>query len=125
MKRKGANIITDQDIELTAYGNQNKTLSEALTDQQTEIDQLKSNVKFIYKYGGIGSGPGGGSGPTTTWKVVVTRTDTGAVIISGTTINFGGTGNYPFSVQVYGGGSSTFKVTYNWTNSKVVKQKMI
>lgn len=118
MKRKGANIITDQDIELTAYGNQNKTLSEALTDQQTEIDQLKSNVKFIYKYGGIGSGPGGGSGPTTTWKVVVTRTDTGAVIISGTTINFGGTGNYPFSVQVYGGGSSTFKVTYNWTNSK-------
>ena len=120
MKRKGSNIITDEDITLTSYENQDKTLSEALSEQKQEIEQLKSNVKFIYKYGGIGSGSGsgGGGGSSTSWKVTITRLDTGAAIVSGTTINLSGTGTYGFSVQIFGGGTSTFRVTYNWVNSK-------
>lgn len=124
MKRKGENIITDQDITLTAYGNQEKTLSEALTDQQNEIDQLKSNVKFIYKYGGIGSGAGSGSqgggqggGSTSSWRAVVTRLDTGATVKSDQTINLGKVGVFGFSVQIYGGGTSSFNITYAWTNT--------
>jgi hypothetical protein len=120
MKRKGTNIITDQDIDLTAYENQDKTLSEVLTEHKQDIEQLKSNVKFIYKYGGIGSGSGSGSGggSGTSWKVVITRLDTGTAITSGSTLNFGGPGNYSFAIQIYGGGSSSFRITYNWTNTK-------
>ena len=49
MKFKGTNkIITEDDIILSDGSN---TLSERLSSQQLEIDQLKSNIKWIYKSG--------------------------------------------------------------------------
>lgn len=123
MKRKNSNIITDEDITLTSYENQDKTLSEALSEQKQEIEKLKSNVKFIYKYGGIGSGSGSGGGSGTSWQVVITRLDTGVNILPETTLNLSGPGDYGFSVQIYNGGISTFKVTYNWVNSKGSQQR--
>jgi hypothetical protein len=33
-----------------------------INNQQDQIDSLRSNVKWIYKYGGVGSGSGSGSG---------------------------------------------------------------
>ena len=36
-----------------------------------DITQLKSNVKWIYQYGGVG-GSGGGTGPTTEWSIYAT-----------------------------------------------------
>ena len=59
MKFKGTNkIITEDDIILS---DGSKTLSERLSSQQLAIDQLKSNIKWIYKYGGVGGSGGGGS----------------------------------------------------------------
>ena len=65
----GQNIINDQDINLTG-SNIGKTLSSFLNKQQEDIDKLKSNVKWLYKYGGVGSGGGGtGSGSSSNYSV--------------------------------------------------------
>ena len=63
MKYNGTdNIITDNDILVTSGNGSNKNLHTVIEEQQYDIDTLKSNVKWIYKYGGVGSGSGGGSG---------------------------------------------------------------
>ena len=63
MKYNGRNIITDQDITLTGNGHQGENLSDVLSEQEDRISDLEGNIKWIYKYGGIGSGTGsGGSG---------------------------------------------------------------
>ena len=63
MKYNGTNnIITDNDILVTSGSGSNKDLHTVIEEQQYDIDTLKSNVKWIYKYGGVGSGTGGGSG---------------------------------------------------------------
>ena len=57
------NIITDGDVIVTSPSKIGKTLDEVLVEQQSDIDRLKSNVKYIYAYGGVGgSGSGGGTG---------------------------------------------------------------
>lgn len=57
------NIITDGDIVITSPYKNGKTLNEVLVEQQSDIDKLKSNVKYIYAYGGVGNtGGSGGSG---------------------------------------------------------------
>ena len=57
------NIITDGDIIITSPYKNGKTLNEVLVEQQSDIDKLKSNVKYIYAYGGVGNtGGSGGSG---------------------------------------------------------------
>ena len=63
MKYNGTdNIITDNDILVTSGNGSNKNLYTVIEKQQYDIDTLKSNVKWIYKYGGVGSGSGRGSG---------------------------------------------------------------
>jgi hypothetical protein len=63
MKYNGTdNIITDNDILITSGNGSNKNLYTVIEKQQYDIDTLKSNVKWIYKYGGVGSGSGRGSG---------------------------------------------------------------
>ena len=64
MKYNGTdNIITDNDILVTSGNGSNKNLHTVIEEQQYDIDTLKSNVKWIYKYGGVGGSRGGsGSG---------------------------------------------------------------
>jgi len=69
---KKINIITDEDIIITSSGQENNSLSEILKSHEENIDKLKSNVKWLYKYGGVGSGGGSGSGnPQQTWKISI------------------------------------------------------
>ena len=120
MKHNGKNIITDQDITLTGNDYAGKTLDTVLTDQEERLDRIESNVKWIYKYGGVGSGSGGGSGSgsSNTWSAVVTRTDTGTILKDGVSLSLSGPGNYGFSVQIYRGGADTFSVQYSYQTSK-------
>ena len=120
MKHNGKNIITDQDITLTGNDYAGKTLDTVLTDQEERIDRIESNVKWIYKYGGVGSGSGGGSGSgsSNTWSVVVTRVDTGTILKDGVSLSLSGPGNYGFSVQIYRGGADTFSVQYSYQTTK-------
>jgi len=73
MKKNGKNIITSDDITVLGK-NSGKTLDEVLESLQTESNELKSNVKWLYKYGGVGgkgsSGGGGGSSTTDRWTVI-------------------------------------------------------
>ena len=118
MKHNGQNIITDRDIEMTGNGFQGEELSGVLSDHQTRLDMLESNVKWIYKNGGVGSGGSGdGGGSSTSWKIVVSRGDTGQVLTDNTEVSFAEKGNYFIKVQIYRGGTSTFRVKYNWKNT--------
>ena len=114
MKHNGQNIITDRDITMTGDGFQGEELSGVLSDHQTRLSTLESNVKWIYKNGGVGSGSGGGGGQSTTWKVVVSRGDTGQPLVNNGNVNFPAPGNYTIRTQIYGGGTSAFRVKYNW-----------
>lgn len=79
MKYNGTdNIITDNDILVTSGSGSNKDLHTVIEEQQYDIDTLKSNVKWIYKYGGVGSGSGGsgsGSGSSGKWSFDVNIND--------------------------------------------------
>lgn len=79
MKYNGTdNIITDNDILVTSGSGSNKNLHTVIEEQQYDIDTLKSNVKWIYKYGGVGSGSGGsgsGSGSSGKWSFDVNIND--------------------------------------------------
>lgn len=59
MKHNKRNIITSEDVTLLG-SNSGKTLDEVIENIQNSQDQLKSNVKWLYKYGGVG-GSGKGS----------------------------------------------------------------
>ena len=65
MKRRNGenfkNIILSNDVTVESGTNKGKSLDEILERQDSEIRELKSNVKWIYKYGGVGTGKGGGN----------------------------------------------------------------
>lgn len=119
MKRNGKNIITDQDITLTGGKNIGKSLDSVLNNQEERLDRIESNVKWIYKNGGVGSGSGGGSGSgSSRWTAVVYRTDTEAVLKDGMTMSLSGPGTYGVRIQIYKGGSDTFKVSLKYQTSR-------
>ena len=49
------NIIMDSDIIMTSESKIGNTLDQVLVEQQFDIDKLKSNIKYIYAYGSVGS----------------------------------------------------------------------
>ena len=75
------NVIKDSDINLSE-SFQNQNLADVLTQYKEDLNTLKSNVKWLAKYGGVGgSGGSGGSGGTSggnvklKYRVDITYTD--------------------------------------------------
>jgi hypothetical protein len=62
------NIIKDSDINLSE-SFQNQNLAEVLTQYKEDLDTLKSNVKWLAKYGGVGGSGGGGNSTNTNIKL--------------------------------------------------------
>lgn len=64
-------IISTDDIIVT---NQElgTSLTDVLDEQQENINDLKSNVKWLYKYGGVGGRGGSGGGSSSKYSVVAT-----------------------------------------------------
>lgn len=54
------NIIKDSDVNMSE-SFQNQNLAQVLTNYRRDLDTLKSNVKWLAKYGGVGGSGGGGS----------------------------------------------------------------
>lgn len=52
-------IVSDDDIIMS---DGSSTLSDKLSSITNDVNSLKTNVKWIYKYGGVGSGSGNGDG---------------------------------------------------------------
>jgi len=55
-------IIVDDDIIVTAPSNFGDSLQKVIDKHHKDIEKLKSNMKFIYSYGGVGGSGSGGSG---------------------------------------------------------------
>jgi hypothetical protein len=92
-------LITTNDITTS----NRRSLSEVLLEQQQDIDSLKSNVKWIYKYGGVGSGGAGGGNSqeeSIPWKCVVSL-DGVVYQESGETAFFGDSGTYNLSLTFF------------------------
>lgn len=49
-----------------------ETLVSQVNKNTTDITKLKSNVKWIYQYGGVGGSGGGPNNPSTTWSIYAT-----------------------------------------------------
>ena len=126
----GQNIINDQDINLTG-SNIGKTLSSFLNKQQEDVDKLKSNVKWLYKYGGVGSGGGSGSGSSSSNYSVFATLDSkqiGTTSGEANTIALASVGNYQLLIRlIKPDTSAVYSVTvnyYNRTGATVSKQTL-
>lgn len=118
-------LITTNDITTS---NQ-RSLSEVLNEQQQDINSLKSNVKWIYKYGGVGSGGTGGGNSqeeSVPWKCVVSL-DGVVYQKSGETAFFGDSGTYNLSLTFFKVQGRTFyvKISYKSRNQTQIINKTV
>ena len=113
MKHNGQNIIFDEDITMTGQFSGEK-LSEIIGEQRQELDKLKSNVKWLYKYGGVGgSGGSGGSGGGSASGYVLFAS-LGGIQLNNQSVAFNGEGNYELYIKVTRPNGASFKVTYTY-----------
>lgn len=117
MKHKGQNIINDTDITMTNTGH---SLSEVIQNHEEAISNLKSNVKWMYKYGGVGTGSGGGSSESSTpWSFKVEIDEVARV--NNSKINLGKQGEYKLAIQLYKVQNRTFTIKYTYSTENGVK----
>ena len=112
-------IISEDDIILS---DGSSTLSERINSQQEQINQLKSNVKWIYKYGGVGSGGGGGSS-TIPFSIYATLND---VQLKSQNLVLSKQGLYTLYIKINNPNNGQFnvQVQYSTTSSKGEEQKI-
>ena len=118
-------IINDTDIKMTGdeFGlNAGYTLKAVLNDHSKKIEKLESNVKWMYRYGALGSGGSGQGGGSTSKMTVFIYKDGTQPISPGTRIMYPGEGYYTFKVEVHGGGSDTFLIKYYYNNGRTLSR---
>lgn len=119
---QGKNIITDRDITITGENkNLGNSLSNIIQSHEDSINKLKSNVKWLYKYGGVGSGSGSGNGSSISWGMYITID--GIRAINGeTTYLSQDTSYYTITISI-SGGTSSYKLTgaYQYNEQKANK----
>ena len=119
------NIITDGDVLVTSPSKIGKTLGEVLDEQQSDIDKLKSNVKYIYAYGGVGgSGSGGGSGSSEKPISVLMTLNGVAINNGGSAIILDGKGKYKLYVKISNAGGKNLFMGYTTNGSTVTDELM-
>ena len=137
MAKKGVRIIkngepsrflTGDDVLVTNVSSHTgETVDEALSsvadtldDHQKEIDKLKSNVKYIYTYGGVGGkgsgGSGGGSGSESA-VLFASLADHQMIADSVNAIVLPGPGQYPIDISIGKSGGQTYYVKTDTENN--------
>ena len=104
----GNKIIHEDDIVLS----DGSSLSERLSSQQSTIDKLNSNIKWIYKYGGVGSGTGGGSGGSGVQSFTIYAT-LNNIQLKDQNIVLNGEGVYPLYIKINNPNGASFNVQYS------------
>ena len=118
------NIITDGDVIVTSPSKIGKTLDEVLIEQQSDIDRLKSNVKYIYAYGGVGGSGSGGSGSGDK-PISVLITLNGVAVSNGSNaIILDGRGKYKLYIKISNAGGKNLFMGYT-TNGGTVTDEMM
>ena len=130
MAKKGVRIIkngepsrflTGDDVLVTNVSSHTgETVDEALSsvadtldDHQKEIDKLKSNVKYIYSYGGVGgkgSGGSGGGSQGDSARFFASLAGHQMIADSVNAIVLPGPGKYPIDISVGNSGGQTYYV---------------
>ena len=118
------NIITDGDVIVTSPSKIGKTLDEVLDEQQSDIDKLKSNVKYIYAYGGVGGSGSGGSGSGEKPISVLITLNGVAVNNGGSAIILDGKGKYKLYVKISNAGGKNLFMGYTTNGSTVTDDLM-
>lgn len=120
------NIITDGDVIITSPSKIGKTLDEVLGEQQSDINKLKSNVKYIYAYGGVGGSGSGGSGSGSGEKPIsVLITLNGVAVNNGNSaIILDGKGKYKLYVKISNAGGRNLFMGYTTNGSTVTDEMM-
>ena len=117
------NIIMDSDVIMTSESKFGKTLDQVLVEQQSDIDKLKSNVKYIYAYGGVGGSGTGGSGTGEKPVSILITLNGTAVNNSNETIILDGRGKYKLYVKLSNAGGKNYFIGYS-INSPVADKMM-
>ena len=99
-------IITEDDIILSG-----SSLSERFESQQQQINQLQSNIKWIYKYGGIGKG-GGGGGSSASFSIYATLN---SIQLKDQSIVLNGAGSYQLYIKINNPNNESFNVKYTYS----------
>lgn len=107
-------IVSDDDIIMS---DGSLTLSDKLSSITNDVNSLKTNVKWIYKYGGVGSGsgPGGGGGD----KPFSVFASLNGIQIKGNNIVLNGIDTYPLLIIINNPNGGKFNVTYSYTTKTV------
>lgn len=103
-------IISDDDIIMS---DGSLTLSDKLSSITNDVNSLKTNVKWIYKYGGVGSGSGSGSGGSD--KPFSVFASLNGIQLKGENIVLNGIGTYPLLIIINNPNGGKFNVTYSYT----------
>lgn len=103
-------IVTDDDIIMS---DGSKSLSDVLSSHEKKISDLMSNLKWIYKYGGVGgSGGGGGTGPTQSFSIFASLN---GIQLKDQSIVLDGAKLYPLSIRINNPNGAQFNVKYAYT----------
>lgn len=87
----------------------NDQLISQVKSNTKDIATLKSNTKWLYKYGGVG-GKGGNSGTVTSDPIVTANINGLYAVENGKDIPLNGTGSYTLNISVSKAGGKSFKI---------------
>lgn len=103
-------IVSDDDIIMS---DGSLTLSDKLSSITNDVNSLKTNVKWIYKYGGVGSGSGqGGGGDDKPFSIFASLN---GIQIKDNNIVLNGIDKYPLLIIINNPNGGKFNVTYSYT----------
>lgn len=122
MKYKSGNIITSDDVTMLG-SNSGKTLQKVVEDLQKDNNSLKSNVKWIYKYGGVG-GSGGGSYSSSSWSAVINIGGFSVDDKETKTVTFDTSGYRKLYIHINNPNKDSFIVSYTY-NEGISKKRVI
>lgn len=102
-------IITEDDIIMS---DGISSLSDILSSHQEQLSRLSSNLKWIYKYGGVGGSGGGGTTPTQSFSIFASLND---IQLKDQSIVLDGAKLYPLSIKINNPNGASFNVKYSYT----------
>ena len=131
--KKQEYFITGDDVVITkSLKHAGEDVDDAIVDidntldkHQDEIDRLKSNVKYIYSYGGVGGsghgGSGGGGGQTGTPSLFVSLNGRQIQAGSDNIIVLNSPGQYSLEASVLNSGGETYRMDVTYGVSRPLK----
>ena len=112
-------FITGDDVLVTKNAKHPlETVDERLDEQEKEIGKLKSNLKYVYSYGGVGGkGSGGSGGGSSTGNAVpFASLNKRQLQNDGNTIILSGPGSYTVNMSVSNSQGRVFYVEVLYGN---------